>query len=143
MGFIELSSRGLFTNGFLVLLDVDRLKYLEYQYYLGAMCNIEHIAVKVDGTQLGYLASENTSPTAFGITRHLSLTMSFTLSRTQPRSHRKKLIYLVLISFHVLGATYNLTVSVLIDRNCYPHSWIFKFSLPVAVQIEPIHFIVS
>ena len=44
-----------------------------------------------------------------------------------------------LVLFHALGGTKNLTVSVLIDCNCYQNGYIFKLSAPVAAQVDPIH----
>ena len=43
------------------------------------------------------------------------------------------------ILFHALSGTQNLTVSGLIDCNCYQNSYIFKLSAPVAEQTDFIH----
>ena len=44
-----------------------------------------------------------------------------------------------LILLHTLSGAQNLTISVLIDCNCHKNGYIFKFSAPVAAQINPIH----
>lgn len=40
---------------------------------------------------------------------------------------------------HALCSAKNLTLSVLIDHNCYQNSYILKLSSPVAAQINPLH----
>ena len=54
---------------------------------------------------------------------------------------RKKvcIIFLLYHLFHALGGSKNLTVAVLIDRNCHQNGYIFKLSAPVAAQIYPIY----
>ena len=42
------------------------------------------------------------------------------------------------VLFHTLGSAQNLTVSVLIYRNCYQNCNIFIFSAPVAPQINAV-----
>src|SRR5699024_10360108 len=44
-----------------------------------------------------------------------------------------------LVLLHTLSGTQNLTISVLIDRNCHKNGYIFKFAAPVAAQVDPIH----
>ena len=44
-----------------------------------------------------------------------------------------------LVLLHTLSGTQNLTVSILIDRDCHQNSHIFKFPTPVAAQVDPIH----
>lgn len=43
------------------------------------------------------------------------------------------------VFLHALSGAQNLTVSVLVDRNCHKNGDIFKFSAPVAAQVDPIH----
>lgn len=44
-----------------------------------------------------------------------------------------------LVLLHTLSGAQNLTISVLIDRNCHKNGYIFKSSAPVAAQVDPIH----
>ena len=44
-----------------------------------------------------------------------------------------------LVLLHTLSGAQNLTISVLIDRNCHKNSNIFKLSAPVAAQVDPIY----
>jgi len=44
-----------------------------------------------------------------------------------------------LVLLHTLSGAQNLTISILIDRNCHKNSNIFKLSSPVAAQVDPIH----
>ena len=76
----------------------------------------------------GILASENTSLTASSMPRHLSPTMSFTLSGPRLYSHWKKLTQLALSSPHDLGSAKNRTVSGLIDRYCNQNGYPFKLT---------------
>ena len=44
-----------------------------------------------------------------------------------------------LVLFHALGSTQNLTITVLIDRDCHQNGHIFVFSAPVAAQIDSVN----
>ena len=44
-----------------------------------------------------------------------------------------------LVLLHTLSGAQNLTISVLINRNCHKNSNIFKLSAPVSAQVDPIH----
>ena len=98
----------------------------------------EKIAVKMDGT-----------PLVFGLRKHFSHGLQHT--RTLVANHQFHPIQATatqpleetdpagLVLLHTLNSAQNLAVSVLINSNSNPNSYIFKFSVPVAAQIDPIH----
>ena len=128
----------LFSGCFLALLSVDRLKHLSHQLYLGARRNREHIAVEMNGTTL-----------VLGLRKHFSHSLQhakalvsndeFHAVQTTATQPLEEADPAGLVLFHALSGTQNLTVSVLIDRNCYQNGYVFKLSAPVAAQIDPIH----
>ncbi len=124
-------SLGLFLDSFLAFLCVDRLKHLSNQLSLGARRHREHIAVKVDGTPLvfglGEYSAHSLQHTKTFVSNNefhpIQATATELLEETDPA---------ILVLFHALGSTKNLTISVLIDRNCHKNGYIFKLSAPVA-----------
>ena len=131
-------SFSLFTGGLLAFLGVDRFKHLGHQFYFGARNNGKHITVKMDRASL-----------VFGVRKHFS--HGFQHSQTLVPNNEfhavqssvfkplKEIHPTGLVFFHALGSAQNLTVSVLIDRNCYQNRNIFILSAPVAPQIDAIH----
>lgn len=98
---------------------MDYFKHFSHQFYLGPRRCRKHIAVKVNRTPLVLSFREHFSPTA-----------SKLLDKADPAG---------LVFFHSLGSAYNLTVSVLVDRNRHQNRYIFKLSAPILAQVDPIH----
>ena len=95
---------------FLAFLGVDRLEHLCHQLHLGARCDREHIAVKVDGTSLvlgfGEYFSHSLQHTEAFVSDHqfnpIQTTAMQLLEEADPTG---------LVLFHTLGGAKNLTVS--------------------------------
>ena len=123
-------SLGLFLGSFLALLCVDRLKHFSNQLFLVARHPREHIAVKVDSTPL-VLGFREYSSDSLQHTKTLVANNEFHSIQATPTKPFKGTGLAGFVLFHALGSTKNLTISVLIDRNCHKNGYIFKLSAPV------------
>lgn len=130
--------RGLLTSRFFVLLGMDGLEHFSDQFHLGFGNHREHVAVKVHHAAL-----------VFGLWKHFSHGLQHTKALVpddefhaiQAASFEplEEVDPAGLVFFHSLGSTQNLTITVLIDRDCHQNGHIFVFSAPVAAQIDPVH----
>lgn len=81
-----------------------------------------------------YLASGNISTTALVLANNhinpFQATGAEPLEEIDPAD---------LVLFHTLSCTKNFTVAILIHRNSYPNSYIFKLFTQVAARVDTIH----
>src|SRR5699024_3743702 len=117
---------------------MDRLEHFGYQFHLGARSDREHIAVEVDSTPL-VLGFREYFSYSLQHTKALVANNEFHSVQATPAEPLEEADPAGLVLLHTLSGTQNLTISVLIDRNCHKNSYIFKFAAPVTAQVDPIH----
>ena len=131
MSFIAFSSATMVPCGFLAFLRVDRLEHLGDKLYLGLGDYAENIAVEVDDAAL-----------VLGVGKHFfhcfQHTQAFVADdeldalQAAPFKPLKEADLAGPVLFHALGSAQNLTVAVLVDRDCNQNGNVFVLAAPVS-----------